>query len=147
MDIYIDVYKRIVNSVPDIPPEIGGILGKSNNIVSHVKFDKGLTYAGKRQCAYIPNTELLNRYIDEWERKHIDFCGIFHTHFFGVDTLSNGDKKYIKKIMNALPMGIFSLYFPIVVLPEHTIKVYVAYKTNQSIKILGEEIKVVNMVD
>lgn len=147
MNIYKKVFREIINNVPSTPPEIGGILGEHNNVVSHVKFDCGLMYTGKKKCGYMPDTKKLNKYIEGWQREGINFCGIFHTHFYGVETLSDGDINYIKKNMNALPEGTDCLYFPIVILPKRKIKVYSAFRKNTHITISYEELRIVNDVD
>lgn len=62
------------------------------------------------------------------EKKEITFYGIFHTHFFGVNTLSIGDKNYIESIMKSMPISIEKLFFPIVVMPQKEIAGYEAQK-------------------
>lgn len=147
MNIILNVYQTIIENVPDCPPEVGGILGGNDNIIKYVKFDNGINYFKNKSCFYAPDVEKLNRYIEKWERKDVDFYGIFHTHFYGITTLSEGDKRYIKKIMNTLPIGVFKLYFPIVVLPERDIKVYIAYKQNEKVEIKKGRINILNAVD
>lgn len=147
MNIILSIYKSIVKSVPDVPPEIGGILGGNDNIIRYVKFDKGLYDPKKKHCAYIPDVKKLNEYIEEWENNYIDFYGIFHTHFYGIETLSSGDKNYIKKIMDTLPLEVNELYFPVVVLPERKIKGYIAYRKGTQIHIMDEKLIIVNEVN
>ena len=57
--------------------------------------------------------------------------GIFHVHFFCVDTLSEGDIKYMERIMHAMPETIRKLYFPLVVQPHTKCVPYVAYKEKE----------------
>lgn len=49
--------------------------------------------------------------------------GIYHTHFWNVDvdTLSENDKEYIKKIMDNMPEEIGQLYFPLVLMPKREV--------------------------
>lgn len=127
-------------SVPNHPPEVGGILGKdSNDIISEVYFDKGKNNG--KQCSYVPDTDILNQQILEWKRKNIAFAGIFHTHFFGVETLSEGDIKYINKIMLAMPKQVKYLWFPIVVLPQRKIIAYIAHRENTNVIIECTDLK------
>lgn len=57
----------------------------------------------------------------------IEFYGLFHTHFYGVSSLSKGDEVYIKKILEAMPQSKKELFFPIVVLPDKKIISYRCY--------------------
>ena len=138
MKIYKKLYGYILNNVSKKPPESGGILGKKNGIVCNVYFDKGIIT--EKMCSYEPNVELLNNIIEKWQQENIDFCGIFHTHFYGVKTLSDGDKEYINRIITAMPENINKLYFPIV-LPEYNEMVnYMARKKNQTVIINKSDI-------
>ena len=47
-----------------------------------------------------------------------------HAHFHDVATLSEGDKVYIKKILEAMPPELATLYFPIIVLPKRELVSY-----------------------
>ena len=49
---------------------------------------------------------------------------MFHTHFYGVSSLSKGDEIYIKKILEAMPQSKKELFFPIIVLPDKKIISY-----------------------
>ena len=79
------VYEDIIRNVPKYPPEIGGIMGGKNNIIQCIFFDDGIKT--EKYCSYNPNTELLNEVINKWIFQDIEFYGIFHTHFFDVQTL------------------------------------------------------------
>lgn len=127
------VYKFIIKNVEKINKEIGGILGGYGHTVTRCCIDKGL---GSCKCSYIPDTKYLNQVVADWVKEDICFLGIFHTHFFNVTTLSEGDINYIQKIMDAMPDYIKQLYFPIVSLPEKRLTVYMARKTFGKTEIL-----------
>ena len=134
------VYYQMI-SCPNIPPESGGILGTSNGIIiNQFVFDRGLVV--NNSCIYSPNTIYLNQVIKEWERQDIKFSGIFHTHAIQWPTLSNGDKYYIAKVLNALYPGIQKLYFPLV-FPGKNIKAYLAIKEKGNIVIDEDYIKII----
>lgn len=137
MKIKQTILQNILKNMPEMPPEIGGIFGGNNDIVTHYLLDKNSSAVG---CYYTPNTTLLNHCIQEWQTEGISFLGIFHTHFFSVDTLSEGDKQYIVKIMQAMPPQISKLYFPIIVIPEKIMIPYVAMKKDDSIIIQKDDL-------
>lgn len=144
MQIYREIYENIISNLPERPPEIGGILGKnSDNIICKTVVDRGMENRFK-QCSYVPNVDKLNGQIKDWEKQDIEFVGIFHTHFWGVETLSYGDKKYIIEIMSTMPKEIKYLYFPIVVIPERKIVPYIAYIENEKVTIKGENIEIID---
>ncbi len=119
------VYDRLLRAMPGAPPEIGGIIGGKNERISVYQIDTGGTSRG---CSYRPDVDKLNAVIEKWEAEGITFYGLFHTHFFDVKTLSEGDIHYIKIIMEAKPDFIKKLYFPIVVMPSKQIVAYKAVK-------------------
>ena len=60
----------------------------------------------------------------------IEFLGIFHTHYYGVKTLSDADKDYMRRIMNSMPESIKILYFPVFVFPNNEMVLYaIKYQT------------------
>lgn len=119
--------------------ESGGILGKKNEIITDVDIDKDTSHV---KCSYEPNIDRFNIIIDEWQKKEIDLAGIFHTHFFGVSTLSDGDISYIKTIMHAMPSEINQLYFPIVLPESKKIIPYLAVREDK-IKIELDELIII----
>ena len=138
MEIYRSVIDIINNKVDGVPYEIGGILGSDDNgIINRIVID--LSDSVTAPCRYSPNVNFLNHAIEEWSNSGIDFVGFFHTHFAGVKTLSNGDKQYIKSIMNAMPNRVNILYFPIFVLPNREMVCYKAIKHQGHIEIVFEE--------
>lgn len=140
MRVLKSVIDIIDGSISDYPPETGGILGSCDDgVISEVVVD--LPNAENiRPCSYFPNVDFLNSKIRLWQNKGVSFKGIFHTHFCGVRTLSEGDKKYIKAIVNAMPSEIKILYFPIYVLPDREMVCYKAVNSNGIIGIQGEDL-------
>lgn len=143
MNITYETYREIVKNVPDIPPESGGILGEYNDVISCVVFDSGIQKDNWKPCCYTPDVKKLNICIEKWREQGIEFCGIFHTHFNGISTLSEGDKRYIRKIMFAMPSSKKKIYFPIVILPEREIKVYVCVNHQGKLYITEDGIRLV----
>lgn len=123
--IYNDILNEIIKQMPIVPPEAGGIIGGKDGQVCCWEYDKGYSEKG---CSYSPNVNFLNKVIEEWIDKGYDFMGIFHVHFGGSKSLSDGDKNYIEKIMKAMPSVIEKLYFPIVVQPEKQLISYVVHQ-------------------
>lgn len=87
------VIDSIRQGVSNIPPESGGILGGRNDVVTNICLDKGIL--GKHPCSYTPDTRFLNQKINQWAETGIQFMGMFHVHFGGTESLSEGDKEYI----------------------------------------------------
>lgn len=126
-------YEEIMKMVNPIPPESGGILGSRDDMIVATFYDKGIKT--EKMCSYIPNVNLLNDIIAKWNEENIVFSGIFHTHYFGVRTLSCGDRNYIEKIMMSMPNEVSELYFPIIVMPQKEMIVYKAIKSENQILI------------
>ncbi len=118
-------YESINHTLSEKPYETGGILGSSNDDVID-EFILDITIPTKQKCAYYPNVRFLNNEIEKWSDKKIIFCGIIHTHFFDVCTLSDEDKEYIDAIMQAMPKHIKKLYFPLFLLPSKKLIAYSA---------------------
>lgn len=131
-EILSDVLKRM----PSVPPEAGGIIGGKEGRVCLWKYDAGYF---ERGCAYRPNVQFLNDVIASWIDKGYDFMGIVHVHFGNSNTLSDGDKRYIEKIMRAMPNFIEQLYFPIVVQPKRQFIPYVAYRSEIGEVVIAED--------
>ena len=141
MKISRQVIKELLLFCTTTQCETGGILGFSKSVIDHVIFDVGLKI---QKCSYAPDVDYLNSSIAKWSEKGISFAGVYHTHFFGIETLSHGDIEYIKEILSAMPEEITRLYFPIV-LPEYQrIVVYIAEKTINSISIHKDEIMIID---
>ena len=130
-----------MDRVPMKPPEVGGILGKDKNIITCFEYDNGIKT--DKLCTYVPDVTCLNNVIEKWEEQNISFCGMFHTHFFGVRTLSQGDKRYINNILSAMPKAINRLYFPIVLPEAKEMVVYMAIRDGEKIKIVEDVIEII----
>ena len=88
----VSLMEEIVSAAPSQPPEIGGILGGTNQVVSLYALDKGIV--GGAMCSYTPDVMQLNHQIQRWAEDRIEFMGMFHVHFGGAATLSPGDRRY-----------------------------------------------------
>lgn len=141
------ITKKVINvlscEIGNDPPETGGILGIKNcGVVSEIIPEKKKEVF-ECACRYVPDVDFFNKCIDDWKNNKISFAGMFHTHFAGVKTLSDTDKKYICNIMQSMPEGISVLYFPIWVLPEKMLIGYRAEKDEKGIHISSEEVVIV----
>lgn len=132
-------YESFLSSCPYAPPEIGGILGGKNGVVTDIVIDNRNAVLNK--AIYIPDIDFLNFKIEEWEKQNIEFYGIFHTHFSD-NTLSNDDRINIEKVMYSMPKSIIKLYFPIVI-PQKEMVVYLAERKNNKINIYLEDIDII----
>lgn len=142
MKISSTAYNHLNSLIRASPPEIGGILGSSDgdcitDIILDVPSENAYT------CAYSPNVNFLNSCIADWLSDGKRFMGLFHTHFFGINTLSDADKEYIITIMHVMPDSISELYFPIFVLPERELICYKALKTGSDIHISKEHLEMI----
>lgn len=138
MRILKSVIDAIDSLVSEQPPETGGILGSHDNeLIDELVMDEPNPRTIKN-CSYTPNISFLNQNIELWQSNNINFKGLFHTHYYGIKTLSCGDKKYINEIMCGLPKCIQYLYFPIFVLPNRELICYNAIRGNKAILIEEE---------
>lgn len=140
MKIKREIYDRILNSCPTVPPETGGILGGCNGVIAFAEFDFGTIE--NNFAVYIPNIKKLNGVIAEWNDTGIGFSGMFHSHPKGQETLSNDDIKYINSIFDSMPDFVTELYFPIVIPNLHIVS-YKAIKTNHRLYIERDKIDTV----
>lgn len=131
------IYQKILRIFPSVPPESGCILGAVDEIVCLFEYDRGFPVLD--MATYIPNIDIMNRVILQWESKEIQFCGLAHSHPYGQCTLSSGDIDYINTIMRAMPSYIAKLYFPIV-FPGKEIISFVAVRNQGKIDILPDNI-------
>lgn len=118
--------------------EAGGILGGKDGVITVYAVDKN--QKSQHPCTYIPDVAMLNQIIGQWYQEGLVLMGVFHTHHFGIRTLSDGDKAYIQKIMSTAAQEIHNMYFPIVVMPAKEVVVYTATRTGDRIKIVEEAI-------
>ncbi|MCM1500840.1 MAG: hypothetical protein NC124_20470 [Clostridium sp.] len=137
-----EILSQILECMPLVPPETGGIIGGKNGQICLWEYDAGYPEKG---CAYRPDVTFLNKIIEEWVNQGYSFMGIFHVHFGGSKELSDGDKRYIEKIMKAMPPYITQLYFPVVVQQDRRMVSYAACKDmSGDITIRKDEIKVLD---
>jgi len=134
------LYHQLLESMPIVPPETGGILGGNNNTISELFFDK-IEY-NEVFASYKPNISLLNRCIWKWHNVGIEFMGCFHTHPVSQRTLSQADKKYIDAIMRAIPVKNTVLYFPLII-PKKEIIIYKAKRDGKDVYISDAEMIIV----
>ncbi len=140
MRIFENTYRNLMNAMPDAPPELGGILGGNHSVICAYMIDTG---TGKGcGCSYAPDVEMLNAEIKEWQKRGIAFQGMFHTHFFGVRTLSDGDIAYITAIMQTMPQSLSELHFPVVVLPDREMTSYLAVRSGNEVTIREETVTI-----
>lgn len=130
----------ILMKIPKAPPETGGIIGIEKGIIRHVVLDPGIL--NQEAAIYTPNIEFINEMIYKWNSKGIRFAGIFHTHPNGQETLSEGDKDYIFKIMRALRGSLTFLYFPIII-PNHGFYPFFAYEKGDKVLIQSDTYKII----
>ncbi len=131
------VFDEILNNMPIIPPEAGGIIGGKEDKVILWEYDEGHK---KRGCMYRPNVNHLNKVIASWCEKGYEFMGLVHVHFGGSRSLSEGDKRYIDRIMKAMPFYVEKLYFPLVVQPEKEMVVFQAIRNDKTVIIKQDNI-------
>ena len=143
MKIAFSALNHIEKNVSKYHHETGGILGAKNSrqIITEVFLD--INEVSTHPCSYVPSVDLLNNQIAKWDSENIKFKGLFHTHFAGVKTLSEGDKSYIKKIMKAMPEDIRYLYFPIFVIPENVMVPYYAYIKDNKVIIQKNRLEII----
>ena len=134
-----DIFNEVINNMPVIPPEAGGIIGGKEGKVILWEYDAGHKESG---CMYRPDVDRLNSLIASWCEKDYEFMGIAHVHFGGSRSLSEGDKTYIRKIMEAMPSYIEKLYFPLVVQPEKEMFVFLATRNGNEVIIKQDEITI-----
>lgn len=140
------VYDSLI-SCPPVPPEVGGILGaEDKGVISHIYIDRGRPC--ERGGMYIPRTDILNRILEEWNERGIEFMGMFHTHAPMWNNLSKGDKEYIRDILEAMSVdnedtsAVCSLYFPLVFPQSHILACMVELKEG-SLSIGCEDVTII----
>lgn len=115
MKIKREVYEKILNSYPLVPPENGGIIGCKDGIICKYFHDNSSNITDK--AVYCPDVDTLNDIIDKWGECGVEFAGIVHSHRTDESSLSINDKEYIRSLFKVLPESMSKIYFPIV-LPE-----------------------------
>lgn len=142
MKIKKNVIEHICENVAGSSSETGGILGSNDGeIISVVIMDNLSTEICR--CSYTPNIKFFNQRIDKWQKEKKCFMGIFHTHFYNIETLSKEDIKYINAIMKAMPYEVNSLFFPIYTLPQHKMICYEATREENNISIKNDILEII----
>lgn len=126
----IRICRNVFNEIINIPVyallKFGGIIGGNSGIGTERYLDtgaiSGISYS------YTPNVSMLKTIISEWTTKGIQSMGIYHIQFFDVQTLSDGDIRYIGKALLSMPEEIDSLYFPLVIFPNRIMVCFKAIK-------------------
>lgn len=131
------VLEKIVFGCPQVPPEIGGFLGMKNNIIADFVFDSGREQ--NNFGSYSPDTELLKHTCNAWKSRGIFLAGIAHSHISGRESLSNGDRKYILRILKSNTGKIDMLLFPIII-PGKELIMYSARLLSDGLIISKEEL-------
>lgn len=139
MIILAEIYKKLIQC-PSVPPEKGGIIGIKNDIVCSCFYDNNSLENDR--AIYIPNVDLLNAKIRQWEKMNIRFGGMFHSHPVNQPELSSDDIEYILCIVEAMPANLKDLFFPIV-LPGVKILSYKANCFNGSFHIYEDKITII----
>ena len=140
MTIKKNIYQEIMTHCSNKQTETGGIIGGENGVISEFIFDLGLDE--KESGCYYPNTEVMNRYLSEWQQRGITFYGIVHSHLQEKEDLSSGDKEYISSIIQAMPHDTNRLYFPLI-LPLYKMISFTAEKIDGIVKIVSDKINLV----
>lgn len=141
MKLLQNVYLKMLNSYPIPPPEQGGIIGIKNSIVCEYYHDNSKNATDR--AVYEPDINALNQRIEKWDKYGIQFAGIVHSHLLGQNTLSFGDKEYIKTLFNALPEWINELYFPIVIPESRQVISFNAKRKDENVIVQQDEIHII----
>lgn len=139
MKIKYKTYKEILSHYTSVLPERGGILGKKENIIVDYIHDN--TRPILNRAIYVPDTEFLNRFIEEWAEKDIEFCGFVHSHPDGQNTLSGGDMEYIKLLYEVNPQ-LKNTYFPLI-LNGRELKVYSVERNGDGISVKPDSLEII----
>lgn len=136
------VYNEIMDNLSVNKPELGGMLGYSNNqdTIDNYVFDSN---ASVNEVEYNPNTEFLQEVLDnDWQNNNIKLAGFVHSHPADFNKLSNADVEYALRIIKAFDMEY--MFMPIVTSSfefESTITGYIVYATGKVNKCNIEVIK------
>ncbi len=109
MKITRTVLSDVVNALSDSTCEKGGVLGRTGDVIEHFYFDE--SGRGDDLC-YQPSAKDLNRLLEEWCCKGIDFAGMIHSHTKGKPVLSPQDLSYAEELFSKNNLD--KLYFPLV---------------------------------
>ena len=90
------IFDAIKKNIVLHPAERGGIIGLTNGRITSFYYDS------QAKCTfneYVPNTIILDKVIDEWDEKGIEFIGFIHSHTPNRKSLSPSDKEYAVKVL------------------------------------------------
>lgn len=113
------VREEMICTIGREPNETGGILGGSDCEINHFFFDVGEKSSANE---YVPNTDLLNKVIDNWKSRDIKFLGIIHSHIDN-PLLSDKDIQMALKILDLNPF-IESILMPIFIIKDQEFRWY-----------------------
>ena len=115
MKIAQSVYQQIIATIGNTSPELGGILGSTDQeIITHYHFDE---QGYSTEYSYTPNTHELNKVLADWSQKNIYFVGMVHSHKPDCKIPSCMDIEYAQRILKGLPET-NKFYLPILVCDE-----------------------------
>ncbi len=90
------VWEEIVDTIGEIAPEAGGIIGERDNRIVSYYFDvDGISLDNQ----YIPNVKEINRVIESWSFQNIVFSGFIHSHPENKEKLSYADIMYFARLI------------------------------------------------
>lgn len=118
------IFDAIKKNIVLHPAERGGIIGLTNGRITSFYYDS------QAKCTfneYVPNTIILDKVIDEWDEKGIEFIGFVHSHTPTRKCLSPSDIEYAVKVLevfdemeyliigvvgeySSFPLTMFSIY-------------------------------------
>lgn len=107
-----NVYQQIMNTIGQLPPECGGVLGAGEDgMISEYYFDKT---GQSTPSGYTPNVCAINKMLtNDWMPRGILMVGIVHSHANGIAVPSCNDIYYGMRILQALDT-VKEFYLPIV---------------------------------
>jgi len=124
-----EAFDKTMLAICSRPAESGGLLlGQvGSNDVCDFFFDVGGNFTG---ASYSPDHVTLNKKMkEEWIPAGLDMKGFVHSHPGSLDTLTNEDLMYIKRLLIANPdMSMF--ISPIIIPPEFRIRAMVVFRDN-----------------
>ncbi|MBR1568231.1 MAG: hypothetical protein IJ648_04645 [Lachnospiraceae bacterium] len=76
--------------------ETGGIIGTTMEDIDIYEYDKGIE---SKSDVYVPDTQYLNRCLNDWNQRSIRLIGIIHSHKI-MEQLSYADIQFAYNIMS-----------------------------------------------
>lgn len=97
-----DALDNILAAIATKKAEQGGALGMNAQTgrVDHFFFDER---AHRTSVEYSPNAEKVTEVINAWQENGVDFCGMIHSHPGNFCQPSEGDVRYARRILDAMP--------------------------------------------